>query len=198
VKPVITHDDSVRIAEAVRKRLAAAATRDSITKAKLQQETERKMMDSIIAANGGASATASGPRRLVITEPPPVRLWPEATLLGRAVADSLRRLLRTRAKQYTVVDQDSVRLATTSARDVGELTRNLSSDLAVSIRLTALPHDSAFLVFQVYDLGAVPNYRTRAAPSRAVPKNEVLANLDQLLLSVVTFLDEMSRAPRRS
>jgi hypothetical protein len=30
-----------------------------------------------------------------------------------------------------------------------------------------------------------------------VPKNEVLANLDQMLLSVLTFLDEMSRAPRR-
>jgi hypothetical protein len=31
-----------------------------------------------------------------------------------------------------------------------------------------------------------------------VGKNEVLANLDALLLSTLTYLDEMSRAPRRS
>jgi hypothetical protein len=30
-----------------------------------------------------------------------------------------------------------------------------------------------------------------------VAKNEVLSNLDALLLSTLTFLDEMSRAPRR-
>jgi serine/threonine-protein kinase len=197
VKPVITHEDSVRIAEAVRKRLAAARTRDSITKARLQQETERKMMDSIIAANGGGAPSSAGPRRLVITEPPPVRQWPEAALLGRAVADSLRRMLRPRARQYTVVDPDSVRLALTTSRDLGELTKNLSSDLAISIRITALPHDSAFLFFQVIDLGAITSYRSRAATSRSVPRNEVLSGLDQLLLSVMTFLDEVSRAPRR-
>ncbi len=197
IKPVITHEDSIRIAEVVRKRFAAAKTRDSLTQARLQAEAERKMMDSIIAANGGAASSSIGPRRLVITEPPPVRQWPEAALLGRAVADSLRRMLRARPKQYTIVDPDSVRLAMTSSRDLGELTKNLSSDLAVSIRITVMPHDSAFLFFQVSDLGAIPTYRTRAASSRAVPKNEVLANLDQMLLSVLTFLDEMSRAPRR-
>jgi serine/threonine-protein kinase len=197
IKPVITHEDSIRIAEVVRKRFAAAKTRDSITQARLQAEAERKMMDSIIAANGGAASSASGPRRLVITEPPPLRQWPEAALLGRAVADSLRRMLRGRTKQYTIVDPDSVRLAMTTSRDLGELAKNLSSDLAVSIRITALPHDSAFLFFQVNDLGAITSYRTRAASSRAVPKNEVLASLDQMLLSVLTFLDEMSRAPRR-
>jgi serine/threonine-protein kinase len=197
IKPVITHEDSIRIAEVVRKRFAAAKTRDSITQARLQAEAERKMMDSIIAANGGAASTSAGPRRLVITEPPPLRQWPEAALVGRAVADSLRRMLRARPKQYTIIDPDSVRLAMTTSRDLGELTKNLSSDLAVSIRITVMPHDSAFLFFQVNDLGAITSYRTRAASSRAVPKNEVLANLDQMLLSVLTFLDEMSRAPRR-
>lgn len=197
-KPVITHDDSVRIAEAVRKRLAAAKTRDSITKARLQEETERKMMDSIITANGGGAPTATGPRRLVITEPPPVRNWPEAQLLGHAVADSLRRMLRSRAKQYTIVDPDSVKLALATTRDLAELTHSLSSDLSVAIRITALPHDSAFLYFQVNDLGAVQSYRMRVATMRAVPKTEVLAGLDQMLLSVITYLDEVSRAPRRS
>jgi serine/threonine-protein kinase len=197
IKPVITHEDSIRIAEVVRKRFAAAKTRDSITQARLQAEAERKMMDSIIAANGGAASTSAAPRRLVITEPPPLRQWPEAALLGRAVADSLRRMLRARPKQYSIIDPDSVRLAMTTSRDLGELTKNLSSDLAVSIRITVLPHDSAFLFFQVNDLGAITSYRTRAASSRAVPKNEVLASLDQMLLSVLTFLDEMSRAPRR-
>jgi serine/threonine-protein kinase len=195
-KPVITHDDSVRIAEVVRKRFAAAKTRDSLTQARLQAEAERKMMDSIIAANGGAASASNGPRRIVITEPPPVRLWPEAALVGRAVADSLRRMLRPRSKQYTIVDPDSVRLALQTSRDLGDLTKNLSSDLVVSVRITALPHDSAFLFFQVTDLGAIASYRNRSAASRAVPKNEVLSNLDQMLLSVMTFLDEMSRAPR--
>ncbi len=197
-KPVITHDDSLRIAEAVRKRLAAAKTRDSITKARLQEETERKMMDSIIAANGGGAPTAIGPRRLVITEPPSVRNWPEAQLLGHAVADSLRRMLRSRARQYTIVDPDSVKLALGTTRDLAELTHSLSSDLSVAIRITALPHDSAFLYFQVNDLGAVQSYRMRVATMRAVPKTEVLAGLDQMLLSVITYLDEVSRAPRRS
>ncbi len=143
------------------------------------------MMDSIIAANGGAASSSTGPRRLVITEPPPLRQWPEAALLGRAVADSLRRMLRARPKQYTIIDPDSVRLAMTTSRDLGELTKNLSSDLAVSIRITVMPHDSAFLFFQVNDLGAITTYRSRGASSRAVPKNEVLINLDQMLLSVV-------------
>ena len=197
IKPVITHEDSIRIAEVVRKRFAAAKARDSITQARLQAEAERKMMDSIIAANGGAASSSTGPRRLVITEPPPLRQWPEAALLGRAVADSLRRMLRARPKQYTIIDPDSVRLAMTTSRDLGELTKNLSSDLAVSIRITVMPHDSAFLFFQVSDLGAITSYRSRVASSRAVPKNEVLGTLDQMLLSVLTFLDEMSRAPRR-
>jgi serine/threonine protein kinase len=198
-KPVITHADSVRIAEAVRKRLEAAKTRDSITKARLQVETERRMMDSIIAANGGAAAAATtSPRRLVILESPAVRQWPEAELLGRAVADSLRRMLRARPKQFTIVDPDSVRLAAKTSRDLGEVTKTLSSDLAITIRIMAMPRDSAFLLFQVNDLGAIPSYRTRTASTRAVPKNEVLAGLDQMLLSVITFLDEMSRAPRRT
>ncbi|HEV8497680.1 MAG TPA: serine/threonine-protein kinase [Gemmatimonadaceae bacterium] len=197
-KPLITHDDSVRIADAVRRRLDAAKARDSVAKAKLAEQTQRKMMDSIIAANSGASATtATGPRRVIIAEPPEVRQWPEAALLGRAVADSLRRILRPRTRQYNIVDADSVRLALVRSRDVTELTKTLNSDLLVSIRLTALPRDSAMLLLQIYDLGAVSSYRSRAAAGRPVPKNEVLENLDALLLSTVTHLDEMTRAPRR-
>jgi len=197
-KPLITHDDSVRIADAVRRRLDAAKARDSVAKAKLAEQTQRKMMDSIIAANSGASATtATGPRRVIIAEPPEVRQWPEAALLGRAVADSLRRILRPRTRQYNIVDADSVRLALVRSRDVAELTKTLNSDLLVSIRLTALPRDSAMLLLQIYDLGAVSSYRSRAAAGRPVPKNEVLENLDALLLSTVTYLDEMTRAPRR-
>jgi len=197
-KPVLTHADSERIAEVVRKRFAAAKTRDSITKARLQAEAERKMMDSIIAANGGGAGAAAGPRRLIITEPAPMRQWPEAELLGRAVADSLRRMLRPRSKLYTIVDPDSVRLAIAQSRELGEVTKTLSSDLVVAIRITALPRDSAFLLFQVTDLGAIASYRNRVAASRAGPKNEVLGSLDQLLLNVMTLLDEMSRAPRHT
>ena len=198
-KPVVSHDDSVRIAAAVQKRVAAAKLRDSIAKAKLAEETQRKMMDSIIAANSGSGATAAvtAPRRLVIAEPPEIAVWPEAALLGRAVGDSLRRMLRTRARQYTIVDQDSVRLALSRSRDVSEMSRILGSDLLVSIRLTLMPRDSAMLMLQLWDLGANNVYRTRISGGRKVAKSEVLAGLDGVLLNTITYLDEMSRAPRR-
>ena len=196
--PVVTHDDSVRIAAAVQKRVAAAKLRDSIAKAKLAQETERKMMDSIIAANSGSGgAAAVAPRRLIIAEPPEISQWPEAALLGRAVADSLRRMLRGRARLYTLVDQDSVRMALVRSRDIGEMSKALGTDLLVSIRLTAMPRDSAMLMLQLWDLGAANAYRTRVSGGRRVAKNEVLAGLDAVLLTTITYLDEMSRAPRR-
>jgi len=197
-KPLITHEDSVRIAEAVRRRVEAAKARDSVAKAKLAEQTQRRMTDSIIAANSGtAVASPVGPRRLVIVEPPEIRQWPEATLLGRAVADSLRRVLRPRVRQFTVVDADSVRSALGRSRDLSDLTKGLDSELLIIIRLTPTPRDSAMLMLQTYDFGAVSPYRSRTASGRPVPKNEVLANLDALLLSTITYLDEMTRAPRR-
>jgi hypothetical protein len=109
----------------------------------------------------------------------------------------LRRILRLRAKQFILVDADSVRSALARSRNIGELAKVLNSDLLVSIRLTALPRDSAMLMIQAYDLGAVSSHQSRLAANGPVAKNEVLANLDALLLSTVTYLDEMSRAPRR-
>lgn len=178
--------------------MEATKLRDSIAKAKLAEETQRRMTDSIIASYSGPGAVAPvGPRRLLIVEPADQRQWPEAALLGRAVADSLRRMLRSRTKQFTVVDPDSVRAALARSRDQNELVKTFNSDLLITIRLTALPRDSAFLMIQAYDLNAVNAFRSRTVPSRAVPKNEVLANLDAVLLSTLTYLDEISRAPRR-
>jgi serine/threonine-protein kinase len=194
---LITHADSIRIAEAVAKRVAAAKLRDSIAAAKLAEVTQRKMMDSIIAANSGAAAASSGPRRLVIAEPPDQRQWPEASLLGRAVSDSLRRMLRGRSRQFTVVDMDSSRAVLARTRDINEINKTFGSELIVSIRLQALPRDSAMLMIQAFDASAVNAYRTRTAGGRPVAKNEVLTNLDQILLTTVTYLDEMTRAPRR-
>ena len=197
-KPVISREDSLRIADAIRKRTEAAKLRDSVAKAKLAEDLARKMTDSIIAANsGGAGPASTGPRRLIIAEPPDQRLWPEASILGHAVADSLRRMLRARRGQYVIVDQDSVRLALSRTRDVTELTKSLNADLLVSIRFAVIPHDSAVLMLQAYDLTAVNAYRARTATNKTVAKNEVLTNLDVLLLSTLTYLDEMSRAPRR-
>jgi tRNA A-37 threonylcarbamoyl transferase component Bud32 len=196
-QPLMTRADSVRIAEAVARREAAARQRDSIAKAKLAEAQQRKMMDSIIAANSAASAAPTGPRRLVIVEPTEQRPWPEATLLSRAVSDSLRRMLRTRNRQYIVVDMDSTRTLLARTRDPAEINKVLNSDLLVTIRLQPLPRDSAQLIIQAYDYGAVSAYRTRGAGGRPVPKNEVLTNLDQILLSTLSYLDEMTRAPRR-
>ena len=61
--PVVSHDDSVRIAAAVQKSVAAAKLRDSVAKAKLAEETQRKMMDSIIAANSGSGGASVGAPR---------------------------------------------------------------------------------------------------------------------------------------
>jgi serine/threonine-protein kinase len=198
-RPVVSHEDSVAIAKAIEKKIAASRAKDSLAKARVAEETQRKMMDSIIAANSGAAAasTPAGPRRLVVAEPPDIRSWPEASLLGRAVGDSLRRMLRGRSRQYTAVDQDSVRMLLARTRDINEIAKTMSADLMVSIRLNALPHDSAMLMLTIYDLTATNSYRTRTAANRQVPRNEVLANLDALLLSTLTYLDEMSRAPRR-
>jgi eukaryotic-like serine/threonine-protein kinase len=193
----LTHSDSIKIADAIAKRLAAAKLRDSVAKAKLAEETQRKMIDSIIAANSAASA-ATGPRRIVIVEPQEQRGWPEAALLGRAVSDSLRRMLRSlRGRQYTVVDMDSARAVLARTRDINEVNRTLSADLLISIRLQPLPRDSAMLLIQSYDNNAINAFRTRSVGGRPVPKNEVLTNLDQSLLSTLTSLDEQSRAPRR-
>ena len=195
VRPLITHADSIRIAEAVRKRVEAAKMSDSIAKARFAQETQRKMMDSIIAANSGAAAGATGPRRVVIVEPFDQQAWPEATLLGRAVADSLRRLLRTQ-RQLIPVDQDSVRAALARSRDAGDVMKMLSSDLIVSITLRLTRGDSAMLVVQAVDYGAVPRFRGRSAIGRPAPRNQVLSGLDQVLLTTLTNLDVMVRAPR--
>jgi TolB-like protein len=194
---IITRADSVRIAAAVAKRVAASNLRDSLAKAKLAEETQRKMMDSIIAANSGAPAAVTAPRRLVIAELFDQKQWPEASLLARAVSDSLRRMLRARSRQFTVVDMDSARAVVARTRDIYEINKSLGTELIVAIRLQALPRDSALLVIQANDEMAVNSNRRRTAGGRPVPKSQVLTNLDQILLTTVTYLDEMTRAPRR-
>src|SRR6185503_16818406 len=161
----------------VAKRVAAAKLRDSLAKAKLAEETQRKMIDSIIAANSAASA-ATGPRRLVIAEPPEQRGWHEAALLGRAVSDSLRRMLRSlRGRQYIVVDMDSARTVIARTRATGELNKALNADLLLPIRLEPLPRDSEMVTGQQYDNNAGNADRTRTVGGRPAPKNEVLTNL---------------------
>jgi hypothetical protein len=197
-KPTLTHADSVRIADIVRKRMEATKISDSIAKAKLAAETQRKVTDSIIAANSGGGISApAGPRRIVVAEPPEQRNWPEATLLARAVADSLRRTLSGRRQQYVVVDQDSVSAVLAKTRGAADISKALNSDLLVAIQLQPLRGDSALLVLTSFDLGAVPQYRTRSAAGRPTSKSEALKNFDQVLLTTLTYLDEMSRAPRR-
>jgi serine/threonine-protein kinase len=197
-RPVLTRADSIRIAEIVRKRMEAAKISDSIAKAKLAEETQRKVTDSIISANsGGAAGGSSAPRRVVIVEPPDQRNWPEAGILGRAVADSLRRILRTRRQEFAVIDQDSVRSIASRTRSVSEIGKAFDTDLVAAIVLQPARGDSAILLVQAWDLGATMQYRSRSAASRPAPRNQVLGGLDQVLLSTLTLLEEMSRAPRR-
>jgi hypothetical protein len=53
------------------------------------------------------------------------------------------------------------------------------------------------LLVQAYYLTAAPHYPSRTAAGRIMPKNEVLSSLDAVLLSTITLLDEVTRAPRR-
>jgi hypothetical protein len=197
-KPIISRADSVAIAAAVEKRIAAARARDSAEKARIAEQTQRKMLDSIIAANSGAGGTPrSGPRRVAIVEPRDLRQWPEATLLGRAVADSLRRMLRAHGGMYVPVNQDSVRTVVTTTRNADSVGTALNSELLVALQFVTARADTGYLQIQLYDLGADRRARSRAAVGRPGPRSEVLANLDALLLQALAYLDEMSRSPRK-
>src|SRR5262245_2369696 len=195
----LTHAESVAIAEAVQRRVAAARTRDSVAKARIAEQAQRRTLDSIIAANSGAggAANARAPRRIIVSEPRENRAWPEIPLIGRAVTDSLRRMLRARPRQYVVVNQDSVRSVLSNQRNPDSVGTALSSELIASIQLLPVRGDSAVLMLQLYDLGADRRYRTRTAGGRPTPKSEVLGSLDALLLQTVALLDELSRSPRK-
>src|SRR5205823_6148629 len=104
------------------------------------------MMDSIIAANSGsAKAVRGAPRRVAVVEPRENRLWPEVPLLGRAVADSLRRMLRVRRTEFSVVDPDSVQRGLGFARQADSLGAALSTELIVSIQFLPTKTDSGFV-----------------------------------------------------
>ncbi len=193
--PMISHQDSLAIAEAVRKKLEASKIRDSVAKAKLAEETQRKLIDSVIAANSGvAAAASSAPERLVIIEPEPSSTWPESELLGRAVADSLRRMLRTR-KQFAIVNQDSVSEALTMSRSATDVAKALNAELVVSIRLQLFPRDSAMLLIQTFAPARPTRYGYRSFGARRVPKSAVLADLDTRLLTTVNELERLANAP---
>ena len=104
-------------------------------------------------------------------------------------------MLKSRRNQYTVVDQDSVRALLSRVRDISEIRKNLSADLIVSIRLQTVHGDSAMLLIQSTDYTNTGPFRGRSAVGRVGLKSQVLANLDQVLLSTLTSLDEMARAP---
>ncbi|HVX40830.1 MAG TPA: serine/threonine-protein kinase [Gemmatimonadaceae bacterium] len=193
-RPVISHKDSLAIAEAVRRKLEDSKIRDSVAKARLAEETQRRMMDSIIAANSGGVAAPASRKRVAIVEPDPVASWPEAELLGRAVADSLRRMLRQRP-QFRVVDQDSVRQELTVTHAATDVARALNADLIVVIRLQPFRSDSGMLIVQALAPGSTSRYGFRGFGSRPVPKSEVLANLDERLLATVDELQRLARAP---
>ena len=194
---VLTHAESVAIAEAVQKRIAAARARDSAAKARIAEQTQRRMLDSIITANSGATGAASGPRRIIVAEPRENRNWPEIPLLGRAVADSLRRMLRVRSRQYTIVNPDSVRDVIANQRNADSVGAALSAELMASIQLVPTRGDSAYLLIQLYDLGADRRYRSRSVGGRPVLKSEVLANLDAFLLQSLALLEDLTRSPRK-
>src|SRR5205085_10820335 len=72
--PVLSHQDSVAIAEKVNKQMRAFRVRDSVARARvqdsLQKVEEKRARDSLFKAFG-AGSVASGKRRIVVVEPRP-------------------------------------------------------------------------------------------------------------------------------
>jgi serine/threonine-protein kinase len=208
---VLSHEDSLKIAENVNRAMRQQRVRDSVARAKvrdsIQRAEEKKTRDSIFRAFGGTSRPLVMKRRIVVLEPLPSTRWPQAQQIGRAVADSLRSMLSRRA--FTVVSPDSVRAARADGRmaQAAEWGAMFSSDLVVAIRIEERPPrrgttgpDSVRLRVAAYDLTAQPRYSTRSLPqvSEWVVHEELLSNLEGTLLQTIGALEEMSRAPRRT
>ena len=206
--PVLSHQDSIAIADKVNKQVRAARLRDSVARARLQDSLQRfeekKARDSLFKAYG-ARPTTTIKRRIVVVEPRPSPRWPQAEQIGRAVADSLRSMLAKRP--YVVVNPDSVRGMRVQFNTVNELANSLSSDLLISIRINERParrgtteSDSVMLQISAYDLTAKPQYSQRTLPVAPAwtAREEILAPLEAILLQTVGAVDEMSRAPRKT
>ena len=208
--PVLSHEDSVKIAENVNRQMRQRTIRDSVARARvrdsLQRVEEKRARDSIFKLYGGARP-ALAKRRIVIIEPGPSGRWPEAEQIGRAAADSLRSMLNRRA--YSIVNPDSVRNARANIRnsDPSIWGPAFNSDLVVNIRIDERPPrrgqtgpDSVMLRVTAYDLTAQPRYFSRSLPTNVqwTVHEEILSSLEATLLQAIGALEEMSRAPRRS
>jgi hypothetical protein len=209
--PVLSHADSLQIAENVNRAVRQARIRDSVSRARLrdslQRVEEKRARDSIFRAFGGTRSLATAKRRIVILEPLPSTRWPEAAQIGRAVADSLRSMLSKRA--YTIVSPDSIRAVRGQSRTAqpSEWGSMFSSDLVVAIRIDERPPrrgqsgpDSVQLRINAYDLTAQPRYYARSLPANSQwsAHEEILSSLDATLLQTIGALEEMTRAPRRT
>jgi hypothetical protein len=205
--PVLSREDSVRIAANVNRAMRLARVRDSVAGAKLrdslQKAEERRARDSIFRAFGGNRAAAAK-RRIVVLEPLPSPRWPEAEQIGRAVADSLRSMLSKRA--FIIVSPDSVRAARAGNRQASptEWGSLFASELLVSIRIDERPPrrglagpDSVQLRVTAYDLTSRISQRALPASPQLGPREEILGSLEATLLQTVGALEEMTRAPRR-
>src|SRR4051812_14635600 len=208
--PVLSHEDSIKIAQNVNRAMRQQSIRDSVSRAKvrdsIQRVEEKRARDSIFKAFGGARPTTTK-RRIVVLEPQPSARWPEAEQIGRAVADSLRSMLSKRA--FIIVSPDSVRAARANGRTAqpAEWAAQFASELVIAIRIEERQPrrgmsgpDSAMLRINLYDITANPRYQQRSVPTSAQwsVHEEVLSSLEPTLLQAVASLEEMSRAPRRT
>jgi hypothetical protein len=209
--PVLSRDDSVRIAENVNRAMRQARIRDSVSRAKLrdsiQRAEEKRARDSIFRAYGGTRLGTTAKRRIVILEPAPSPRWPQAEQVGRAVADSLRSMLSKRA--FAIVSPDSVRAARAGGlmQSPNAWAEQFGSELLVAIRIEErTPRrgqtgpDSVRLRINAYDITAQPRYYSRSLPTNTefTVHGEMLSSLEATLLQTVGALEEMSRAPRRA
>jgi serine/threonine-protein kinase len=209
--PILSRQDSIRIAENVNRAMQQARFRDSVSRARardsIQRIEEKRARDSIFKLYGGARPAATAKRRIVVLEPTPSSRWPEAEHIGRAVGDSLRAMLARRA--FIVVSPDSVRAARAGGRtqSANDWAAQFGSELLVSIRIEERSPrrgqtgpDSVMLRITAYDITAQPRFYARTLPQAAqwTVHEELLSSLEATLLQTIGALEEMSRSPRRA
>ena len=239
-RAILTREDSLAIARAVREQLGAApsaapnakASASAATKAGAQvAAADRKVIDSIVRASlaewsrpgPGASAAlanlprymeragrvrldtlripgmtpASGPRRVVITEPQASAAHPELTRVGTSVVNGLRDALRGK-KDYQVAGQSAVREVLGRTREASQVAAELGADVIASVDVIPVPGDSVVMLVKIRDLSAQPQYSYRVAGGRTMPAADLPGAVGPTIDAALGYIDEMSAAPRRS
>jgi tRNA A-37 threonylcarbamoyl transferase component Bud32 len=135
------------------------------------------------------------PRRVVVSDPRPVRNQPEVNAAAARIMDSVRRALEKDAR-YVVIPPESVGQVLTNTRMIDSVAKRLNADLFLSLTPVMLRNGVLQWQLAARDLSANSAYRERVVPVH-VHIDSLLALTDSLVLKGLQSLHEIDRAPRR-